>query len=502
MKHIIIIGSGLGGLTCGYILSKNGFKVTILEKGAQLGGCLQTFVRHGAKFETGMHYIGSVEEGQLLHKFFNYLSLFPDVQLRSLDTRAYDIISIGGDRFPFANGSENFTEQLSKYFPDEANNLQNYWLAIGDVTKSSPLHALRTTNDPIILNPDHVKLSYDSFLENITKNELLRLVLAGNLPLYAGEKGKTPIYIPAFINDFYNRSAYRIVGGSETVAQSLARSIRTMGGEIISSAEVVRINCSDKQAVSVTLCSGDKLHADYFISNIHPARMVELLETSLIRKAYRERIRGLNNTISNFTVYIHFKKDSLPYLNSNFYHYDTPADVWRGRHYSRETYPNSFLYMHLCSSVGQQFVNTAVLISYMDFDDVAQWASTKIGRRGEEYENFKREKAEKLLTLLERQLPGTRQNIEHCYTSSPLTYLDYTGTERGSMYGVLRDCNESIHSLVSQRTRIPNLFQTGQNVNSHGILGVIIGSILTSGELIGVNTIVEQIRMCCNLPTD
>jgi len=164
--------------------------------------------------------------------------------------------------------------------------------------------------------------------------------------------------------------------------------------------------------------------------------MVEMLETNLIRKSYRDRIRSLNNTVSNFTVYIHFKKDSLPYLNSNFYHYDTPDDVWRGRHYSRETYPGSFLYMHLCSSVEQQFANTAVLISYMDFDDVAQWAGTKIGRRGEDYENFKREKAEKLLDLLEKQLPGTRQNIEHFYTSSPLTYRDYTGTERGSMYGV------------------------------------------------------------------
>ena len=496
MKHLIIIGSGLGGLTCGYILSKNGFKVTVLEKGAQLGGCLQTFIRRGAKFETGMHYIGSVEEGQLLHKFFDYLSLFPEVKLRPLDTQAYDIISIGGERFPFANGAENFTEKLSQYFPGERKNLQNYWHAIGEVTKSSPIHALRTTNEPIILNPDHVKQSYDSFLESITQNELLRLVLAGNLPLYAGEKGKTPVYIPAFINDFYNRSTYRIVGGSETVAQSLARSIRSMGGEVIPSAEVVKINCNDKQAISVTLRNGDELNADYFISNTHPARMVEMLETSLIRKSYHDRICNLNNTISNFTVYIHFKKDRLPYLNSNFYHYDTPADVWRGRHYSRETYPNSFLYMHLCSSAGQQFANTAVLISYMDFDDVARWAGTKIGLRGEEYENFKREKAEKMLALLERQLPGTRQNIEHFYTSSPLTYLDYTGTERGSMYGVLRDCNESIHSLVSQRTRIPNLFQTGQNVNSHGVLGVIIGSILTSGELIGVNTIVEQIKRC------
>jgi all-trans-retinol 13,14-reductase len=493
-KHVIIIGSGLGGLTCGYILAKNGFRVTVLEKNAQIGGCLQTFVRRGVKFETGMHYIGSMEEGQLLHSFFRYLNLLPDVRLRALNRDAYDLISIGGERFPFANGTDNFIEHLGKYFPDEKDNLKKYWQAIREATESSPLHSLKTTGEPVVLNPAHVKQSYDAFLETVTGNELLRLVLAGNLPLYAGERGRTPMYIPAFINDFYNRSAFRIAGGSETVALSLAKSVRAMGGEILSPAEVVKINCNDRQAVSVLLKNGEEMPGDYFISNMHPARMVEIVESNLLRKSYRDRIAGLNNTVSNFTVYIAFKTDAAPYLNSNFYHYDTPADVWRVKDYRQETFPSSFLYMHLCSSEDQQFAGAAVLISYMNFADVAQWAGTKIGRRGADYEEFKREKAEKLLDLLERQIPGTRQNIAHYYTSTPLTYLDYTGTERGAMYGVLRDCNETIHSLVSQRTRIPNLFQTGQNVNSHGILGVIIGSILTSGELLGVNNIVKQIK--------
>jgi all-trans-retinol 13,14-reductase len=493
-KHVIIIGSGLGGLTCGYILAKNGFRVTVLEKNAQIGGCLQTFVRRGVKFETGMHCIGSLEEGQLLHSFFRYLNLLPDVKLRALNSEAYDLISIGGERYPFANGTENFIERLGKYFPDEKYSLRKYWQAIREVTDSSPLHSLKTTSGPIILDPAHVKQSYDAFLETVTGNELLRLVLAGNLPLYAGERGKTPMYIPAFINDFYNRSAFRIIGGSETVALSLAKSVRAMGGEILPSAKVIKINCDDRQAVSVSLKNGEKITGDYFISNVHPVRMVEMVESNLFRRSYRERIAGLHNTISNFTVYIAFKKETAPYLNSNFYHYDTPDDVWRGKNYQQEACPSSFLYMHFCLSENQQFANTAALISYMNFADVAQWAGTKVGRRGADYEDFKREKAEKLLDLLERQIPGTRKNIAHYYTSTPLTYLDYTGTEQGSMYGVLRDCNESIQSLVSQRTRIPNLFQTGQNVNSHGILGVIIGSIITSGELLGVNSIVEQIK--------
>ena len=58
-EKIVIIGSGLGGLSSGVILAKNGYDVTVLEQGNQIGGCLQCFTRHGAKFETGMHFIGS-----------------------------------------------------------------------------------------------------------------------------------------------------------------------------------------------------------------------------------------------------------------------------------------------------------------------------------------------------------------------------------------------------------------------------------------------------------
>jgi all-trans-retinol 13,14-reductase len=493
-KHVVIIGSGLGGLTCGYILAKNGFRVTVLEKNVQTGGCLQTFVRRGVKFETGMHYIGSIEEGQLLHRFFSYLNLLPNVQLRPLNPAAYDVISIAGERFPYANGKEKFIDTLAEYFPADRQNLQRYWQAIDEATKSSPLHALRTSDEPIILNPAHVKQSFDDFLDHIFENEKLKLVLAGNLPLYAGERGKTPMYIPAFINDFYNRSASRIVGGSETIARSLIKSIQAMGGEVRAMAEVVKINCDERRVISVSLRNGETIPGSCFISNTHPARLVEMLDTHMIRKSYRERIASLENTVSNFTVYIQFKKDTIPYFNSNLYHYNTPEDVWRGSAYDQQKWPSNFLYMHLCSSTDQHFAGTAVLISYMNYDEVVRWEGTKIGHRGAEYNDFKRDRSERLLALLEKQMPGTLSGIEYFYSSTPLTYRDYTGTERGSMYGALRDCNQSIHSLVSQRTRIPNLFQTGQNVNSHGILGVIIGSIISCGELLGINKIIEQIN--------
>ena len=68
---VVIIGSGLGGLVCGAVLGMNGYKVCILEKNKQIGGCLQTFARNKTILDTGVHYIGALGEGQTLNKIFS-----------------------------------------------------------------------------------------------------------------------------------------------------------------------------------------------------------------------------------------------------------------------------------------------------------------------------------------------------------------------------------------------------------------------------------------------
>ena len=74
-------------------------------------------------------------------------------------------------------------------------------------------------------------------------------------------------------------------------------------------------------------------------------------------------------------------------------------------------------------------------------------------------------------------------------TSTPRTYHRYTGTPRGSAYGIRRDCRDLPRTLLSPRTPIPNLLQTGQSVNVHGVLGVTVTAFLTSAELLGRETV-------------
>lgn len=490
---IIILGTGLGGLVCGYILSKNGYKVLLVEKNKQIGGCLQTFKRFGVKFDTGMHYIGSMMENQILHRLFGYLNLLDDVPLSRLDENGYDVLSIAGETYRYASGYDRFTEALCEKFPESRRDIEEYVRQLQNIANASPLYNLRKVEEHVFIEADYIKTSINDFIAGITDNYRLQNVLAGNLPLYAGVKDKTPTYIHALISNFYIQSAWRIIGGSDAIAKSLANSIRRFGGEIRTDSEVCEIVCDDTHATGVRLKSGEILEANAVISNIHPQATLNMLDTKLIRKAYRLRINNLDNTIANFTLYLKFKEKATPYLNYNYFYYQQ-EDVWKANDRKAGDPLRSYLFMHQCAEPGQQWAQSAEMIGYMRFDEVSRWADTTVGRRGDDYLAFKQATAEHYIDVLEQSFPGIRGAIEQYETSTPLTYRDYTATKDGSMYGIIRDKNFPTQTLVSQRTKIPNLFMTGQNINSHGILGVTIGAALTCAEFLGLNKIIEEIE--------
>lgn len=489
---VVIIGSGLGGLSCGVILAANGYKVTILEQSSVPGGCLQCFSRRGVKFETGMHYIGSAAPGQTLDRLLGFLGVRKDITLSRLDSSGYDIISIGGQAYPIANGREPFIETLGRYFPSEKDSLVEYFDTVDTISEASAMQSLNFagTNTADILK--YQLSSVGEIMDSIIKEPMLSSVLSGNLPLYAGVRDKTPFATHAFIRKFYNNSAFRIAGGSDTIAESLVCTLQKLDGQLLTSHKVTRIVCKDSLATGVV--AGDEFFpADVVISDAHPALTVGFFEEGVLRPAFKKRVLAAPQTVGAFCLYLDFKEGQVPYMNSNYYFYekDTP---WGCEDYSEDSWPEGGLYMHFCHKKEPSFAASGVVISYMKAEDLAPWNETLSGRRGESYEAFKTSKAEKLLDLLERHFPGIRGKIAHYYTSTPLTNRDYTGCPEGSMYGILHDVNLGPATRISHRTRVPNVLQTGQNINSHGILGVLVGTIITCSELLGAENLFSQIR--------
>lgn len=492
-NKIIIIGSGLGGLACGQILARAGYDITILEQQRQPGGCLQCFTRGGVKFETGMHFIGSADRNQLLGKLFRYLDVYEKLSLQRLDTGGYDMIMLGDETYSFVNGYDNMVEHLAADFPAERDNLAEFFRLVHDVANASALHRLSTTDQDFVLTTRYQMESINDVVERYISDPKLRKVLVGNLPLYAAERDKTPFATYAFIMDFYVNSAYRFVDGSDQLTFALTGEIEKHGGRLLTGKKVTHIVCDETHATGVETADGDFYAADYVISTTHPARTIEMLrDTRLIRRAYRERVSALPNSPGAFSVYLKFKPGTVPYLNANVYDYPG-GDPWGCEDYDDETWPKGYLYMHFCKD-DTGCARTGVLLSYMLMDDVKQWADTTVGRRGADYEAFKRTKAEKLIDCLSARYPGIRDCIETYYTSTPLTYRDYNGAEDGGMYGIAKDINLGAAGRITHVTKIPNLLLSGQNINSHGILGVIVGAIVTCSEFIDAEEIFGTMR--------
>jgi len=77
MKYdVIIIGAGLGGLTAGAKLAKEGKKVLLIEQHFKPGGCATTFRRGDFTFEVGLHEMDGISPGDVKTKIFNDLDVF------------------------------------------------------------------------------------------------------------------------------------------------------------------------------------------------------------------------------------------------------------------------------------------------------------------------------------------------------------------------------------------------------------------------------------------
>ena len=496
---IVIIGSGMGGLVCADILGREGYKVCVLEKNKQIGGCLQTYVRDKVIFDSGVHYLGGLGEGQNLYQVFKYLGLIDKLKLQKMDENVFDKIIIENDEkeYVFAQGYENFIQHLLKDFPDEEKALRLYCDKIKEVCSKFPLYNLRTGGN---VNEKTTVLEIDTktFIESLTGNKKLQAVLVGNNMLYVLQKNKTPFYVHAMILNSYIESSWKCIDGGSDIGKFMAKNIREHGGDIRRNTEVKRILVEEGVVKSVELADGSQVYAKHFISNMHPVRTLEMTDSSLIKNAYKNRIKNLENSIGGFVLNIVFKKDSYPYIKNNYY-YHKEDKIWEMAEHNEANWPLCYAVFFSASSRSDKFAESMTILAYMRYDEVAQWEKTfntvsEVDDRGPEYEAFKKRKAEVLLDCVEEKFPGLKDCIKTYYTATPLSYRDYVGNDDGSMYGIAKDYQNPLKTFISPRTKIPNLFLTGQNLNLHGILGATMSGLVTCTAFLGNENIIDKIR--------
>ncbi|KAA1244654.1 NAD(P)/FAD-dependent oxidoreductase [Aquimarina sp. RZ0] len=496
---VIIIGSGLGGLVSANILAKEGKKVCVLEKNNQFGGNLQTFVRDKSIFDTGIHYIGGLDKGQNLYQYFKYLGIMDDLRIKRMDVNSYDVITFDDDEieYPHAQGYDNFIKQLSRYFPEETKGIKQYTDKVKETCYKFPLYNLEPGDH--YYGEDLLTLKAKDFIDSVVKDPKLRAVLAGSNLLYAGDPDKTPFYVHALSINSYIESAWRCIQGGSQIAKLLVRKYRQLGGEIFKYQQVNTFNFNENTLVSVSTTKGDTFFADNFISNIDPKLTLNIIGKERFRNIYYKRIQDTESIISSFSLYIVFKPGTFPYVNKNYYHTNTIEKVWTTQHYEEKNWPEAYLISFNEDLKNPGYAENLTSIAYMRFEETQPWADTFNtvaikNDRGEGYEAFKERKIESYIKEIEKKFPEIRSCIKSVHTSTPLSYRDYIGCHEGSMYGFVKDAENPMKSFLSPRTKIPNLLFTGQGLNMHGVLGVTISAVVTCGELIGKEYLLQKIK--------
>jgi all-trans-retinol 13,14-reductase len=477
MKYdVIIIGSGFGGLACGHILSKQGKSVLLLERQAQPGGCIQSYRREGMAFDTGLHYVGGLAEGQTMHRLFDMLGLMRLPWYR-LDPKGFDLVTIGGDTFALTEGYENFVDTLAADFPKEREALQRY------------TDMLRKTHELNLSAADVNDMQSAGAYEWLTKNfqdPLLVNIVSGNALKMELRRESLPLFTFAHGQSSYIQSSWRLKGDGNMIVRSLTDDINRHGGKLVCRAEVEELIEHDGRIVAARCRNGETYEADIFISDVHPTLTFSWIRQSqVLKNMFRRRMASLENTFGMFTASLTIKESTLPYFNHNKFVYTRP-NVWT--FYDERDQKGDIGGVMISCRVpedGSTFTRQIDLMTPVPWNECQQWEDSRIFRRSHAYNTWKEETYTRCLALAETVVPGLTDAVESHYTSTPLTYRDYTLTPFGSAYGVRKDYRNLMMTMLSPRTPLPNLLLTGQNIILHGLEGVAMTATHTCKAILG-----------------
>lgn len=481
MKTVCIIGGGLGGLMTGALLTKEGYRVTVLEKNGTIGGGLQSFSRKGHLFDPCMHVFGGLQPGGNLRGILDYLGISDKIKVEPY----YDTLICGDDRIALPFGREAWIEAMDN--GRHKKELNAYVDA---------LYRLADTENLFNLRPDTVTVEEP---ENITAKELIdRYVddetLRGRLSyishLYDGTLD-SPALLHALTSVLHIDGIYSLVPAAQNMADLLAGTITSGGGEIHLGCPVTAIESDGKQVTAV-LCDKEAYHADHYISAISIGALLHIAPREAFSPAFRRRMETAKQCYSAFCVYGILKPGTLKQTNASYHILRNGASPWGLASVLPDKWPHNMFLMTRSDRGDPQYADTLTIVAPMDFDYVRQWEDSTVGHRPDSYRQWKSTMTERALQMAQEAL-GQIQT-EYIEAASPLTIRDYNGTTRGTCYGMHSSVLTLAQTTLAPRTRLSNLFLTGQDVNFHGMVGTTLTAVLSAEAIVGRNVIVDKIN--------
>jgi all-trans-retinol 13,14-reductase len=422
---------------------------------------------------------------------------------------AYDRVVIDDLRFDYVRGEARLRDSLQAAFPAESRGVERYFTAVHQCRRRLPFFFAEKMLPPIPLRllGHALRAPFLSLASRTTANVLdglraspeLRAVLTAQWGDYGLPPRLSGFGIHAIVTSHYFDGAAYPVGGAGQIAASLLPTIEAAGGAVVVGAEVERILVEGGRAIGVRMSDGRELRARYVVSDagVHATFQHLLLEdvTPAIR-ATVGRLSGLEPSTAHVCLYagIDEAKLSAPLDGTNLWvHPGLDFDRNYADFVDDDGAEFPFLFISFPSAKDPTFADrhpgaqTIEVVTVMPFARFARWRQTSWQRRGEEYAALKRQLARRLLTALYRHVPATEGAVKTWELSTPLSTRHFVGSERGQMYGLAHSPQRFRARDLRPWTPIQNLFLTGQDVSTCGVMGALTGALTAASAMLGRN---------------
>ena len=500
---VLIIGSGISGLTAGVILAKEGKKVLILERHYTAGGFTHVFKRKGYEWDVGIHYIGGVTHPQsILRQTFDYIT---DGKLDWADMgEVYDRVFFGDEEFPFHKGKDNFINHLSEQFPDSAdqNAIRQYIDLVQQANKASRTFFAEKAMPPAMakIAGGQMRKGFLRFaeqttrdvLEELTDNQKLIGVLTAQFGDYGLPPGESSFAIHAMVANHYLYGGAFPVGGSAQIAELAADVLAAHGGLILTRAEVDEVIIERKTAKGVRMADGQELHAPLIISCAGVVNTWGKLLPATVRDKHKlpEQRAQVKPSVAHLGMYLGFKEsvEELGLQKANYWvypdgKYNHDENIAAFVEDVESDFP--LVYISFPASKDPDWENrypgraTVDIITLAPWEWFAKWEDTQWKRRGDDYDAFKERLAQRLLKVLYRYEPQLEGKVDHYELSTPLSTRDFVNYQQGEIYGLSHDPERFKKTFLRPHTPFKNLYLSGQDIVTAGIGGAMMAGIIT-----------------------